>query len=362
MGLDRRVTLRCLVDDLTAGWSNADHYRCVKQLRTVIGKRLANEAQDAEVAKYLKAIPRVNALEHPLVQQFNESFEAEEDRISRESISGLTGPHWWKQKTMQWRGAATDHAMVGNNEVWLCAAGIRRKGDSDDFYKAFMRDVKRAGSGPWLPAAEDRLLVKIDEKVSALDAWKMQIHCCTLALLLEAERHPGETVTVRFPAPSRGVDTPAVGEISLSVDSVDVDGTRLTEAFLAAKILDRSKVTAVDVAVQIARAALKSNAEEWHSTTYKENSFAFSAFIDPSAREHARELEQSGTLSSDSTPGSLRLGVRAHYAREDGLVDAQVEGSSVRALCGYWFVPTADHVGLETCNECTKQYGQLPKL
>lgn len=360
MLLDRHVTLRCLTDDLTAGWETADHYRAVKILRTSVGRVLKNELPESSVAAQLRNLPRLNALDHPLLRHFESAFGPDEDPSSRESISGLTAPHWWKQKTMRWRGAATDHSIVGSGAVWLCAAGIRRQGDGDDFYNSFTRNVSRAGPEPWLPSAEDRMVAKIDEKVLALDAWKLQIHCCALALLAEATDSPGETSTVEFPAPSRGRSANAVGRLTLSVESVDIDGVNLDEVFLTVTILNREQVKAVDVAAQIARAALQSDAQEWHSTVYSDEAYAFSALLDPSAKRHAEALGRTGDLAAESVPGHLRLGLRAHYARKHGLVDAQVEGSSVLSLCGYWFVPTKDHETLETCDECARQHEHMP--
>lgn len=359
MLLDRRVTLRCLVDDLTSDWANADHSRAVKSLRLSIAKCLAGELPESKVAAQLRNIPRLNSLDHPLIRQFDASYGPDQDSGSRESISGLSTPHWWKQKTTRWRGAATDHSMVGVDQVWLCAAGIRRDGDTDDFYTAFMRDVGRIGPQRWLPSAEDHLAGKIDEKILALDAWKLQVHCSTLALLAEALGSPSKSFKVKFPVPARSTSGTAIGELKLSCVSVDIDGTEIWEAFLVAKVLDRSQIKAVDVAFQIARAAIQRDAEEWHATTYTNDAFAFSALVDPASREDALELSVTGNLPAHSAPGDLRLGIHAHYARKHGLVDAQVEGSAILSLCGYWFVPTADHVDLATCIECSKRHEQM---
>lgn len=359
MLLDRRVTLRCLVEDLTADWHNADHHRDAKALRAIIERCIAGEVPETSVAAQLRRMPRLNSLDHPLLRHFDAAFDLDTGSESRESISGLSSPHWWKQKTARWRGAATDHSVVGENAVWLCAAGIRRQGDADDFYAAFMRDINRAGPEPWLPAQEDHLAGKVDAKVLAFDAWKLQIHCSALAVLAEALENPGETYSVEFPAPSRSSSGDSVGKLSMSVESVDVDGMELGEVFLIGSILNREQVVAVDLAVQIARAAIQSDAEEWRSTPYIGESYSFSALIDPAARAHAVKLALSGSLPEESAPGGLRIGLRAHYARKHGLVDAQVEGLAVLSLCGYWFVPTADHMSLETCSECSQRHDQM---
>jgi hypothetical protein len=347
------------VEDLSTDWEDANHHRSAKSLRALVSRCLDGEVPESAVANQLRNMPRLNALDHPLVRHFESSFGLDEHSASRESISGLSAPYWWKQKTSRWRGAATDHSVVGPSTVWLCAAGIRRQGDADDFYAAFLRAVTRSGPQPWLPTNEDVLAGKVDEKILAIDAWKLQIHCSALALLSEALRNPGEPSTVQFPAPSRSSSKDAIGQLSISIESVDVAGVELAEVFLVASVLDRGQIKAVDVAVQIARAALQSDAEEWHATTYTEDSFAFSALIAPAARAQSEELARSGKLPAESVPGDLRIGLRAHYARKHGLVDAQVEGSSVLSLCGYWFVPTADHMDVETCSECSQRHSQM---
>jgi len=356
---DRRVTLRCLTDDLVDGWDDVDQHRRIRVLRSTVARCLIEEVRESKVAEELRKLPAISLLQHPLIRHFDGSFGPDYDSGSKESISGLSAPHWWKQKTTRWRGAATDHSAGGPDMVWLCAAGIRRAGDTDDFYQAFMRDVKRIGPQAFLPADEDYLLQKIDEKILALDIWKAKVHCAILALLGEARSSAGETHVMQFSAPSRKPSNRAIGELALSVEAIDVDGEEMCEVFLSAKILDRDQIQSVDVAVQIARAALQSDAESWHSTTFTDDAYAFSAIIDPDALVLAEELRVTGRVPERSQPAGLRLGLRAHYARKHGLVHAQVEGSSVLSLCGYWFVPTQDHTNLETCAECARRHEQL---
>lgn len=364
MAIKRRVTLRCLTDDLKTDWEDADHYRAVKHLRRLTKQCLDKEIQRSQVARELRNIPQLNALKHPLLRHFDNSFGTEHDATTAESISGLTNPHWWKQKTQRWRGAATTHSMVGEDTAWLCAAGIRRSHDNSDFYKKFMRDVERNGPKPYLPAAEDLLIVEIDEKITALDAWKMQIHTSVLALLAEARENLGTTHSSQFHASSRkpisaGSSKNPIGEISLAVDTENIEGTELFEAFLVAKVLDNSEIQQIDVACQYARAALQSDAEEWRATPYTENAFAFSALIDPIALVHAEMLMRDGELPEESRPEGLRIGLRAHYSRKHGIVEAQVEGAPILGLCGYMFVPTANHESLDTCTECSQRHNQL---
>lgn len=170
-----------------------------------------------------------------------------------------------------------------------------------------MRDVTRSGPQPWLPTEEDFLAGKVDDKILALDAWKLQIHCGALALLAESFQSPSETFTLEFPAPSRTPSRAAIGKLSMSIESVDVDGVELGEVFLVASVLDRKQIKAVDLAVQVARAALQSDAEVWHSTTYTDDAYAFSALIDPAARAYSEELARTENLPVESVPGVSAL-------------------------------------------------------
>ena len=43
---------------------------------------------------------------------------------------------------------------------------------------------------------------------------------------------------------------------------------------------------------------------------------------------------------------------QAHYTPKETLVDAMVEGTAVRALCGTWFVPRRDTLDLPECQQC----------
>lgn len=121
----RRVTIRCLCDDLETDWADVAQQRRFMELRSA----LEPSTQDSKIATILRNLPTTALAAHPLVRGFYSAFEGDGSDIQRESNSGLSSPHWWKQKTSRWRGAATDAECVGQSEVWLCAGGIRIQGD-----------------------------------------------------------------------------------------------------------------------------------------------------------------------------------------------------------------------------------------
>jgi hypothetical protein len=45
----------------------------------------------------------------------------------------------------------------------------------------------------------------------------------------------------------------------------------------------------------------------------------------------------------------------------EGGLGIGVEGSSVRGLCGAYFVPCRDDADMPVCSECQRRYDALPK-
>ncbi len=74
----------------------------------------------------------------------------------------------------------------------------------------------------------------------------------------------------------------------------------------------------------------------------------------------ARDCADSRQLDASARPGEVRPGTVAHYARVENLTHATVVGEAVRAICGHWFVPTADHEHLPRCSTCKESWEKLP--
>jgi hypothetical protein len=314
----------------------------------------------------MRSLPPLHTLNHPIVTSFSSAFNGSDETVSRESITGLTNPHWWKQKNSRWRGAATDHSVVGEGNVWLCAAGLRAAGEKRDFYATFMRNIDQSGVNKYLPSESDQVLLDLDKRVHEFDTWKTRVHITALLMLAKcksAGQVPSEVDNSDVPlyAIGKGHDSEPIASLSVSLWTATVEGDELNEVFLVAKILDGAKVKQTDLAVQIMRAALQPLTEEWRSTVLKVNGFAFSAPVDSEVFERSERISAGGDLAREDLPMVLTLGTRAHYAKETQLVDAQVEGTAVLSLCGYWFVPTADHETREECAKCQKQFSSLPR-
>jgi hypothetical protein len=71
-----------------------------------------------------------------------------------------------------------------------------------------------------------------------------------------------------------------------------------------------------------------------------------------------------GTLLEERTSTDYRLDEGdherlSHYAPKDKLMEAMVEGTPVRALCGKVWVPTRDPNRFPVCPECKEIYESL---
>lgn len=69
------------------------------------------------MADALDEVPTTSRASHPLVRSFYEAFASSSSEVQRENISGLTNPHWWKQKASRWRGAATATTLETADEA-----------------------------------------------------------------------------------------------------------------------------------------------------------------------------------------------------------------------------------------------------
>ncbi len=58
--------------------------------------------------------------------------------------------------------------------AWLCATGLRRAGDPDDFYRDFMNQVAARGPDYYKPDKDDQRRLKVERA----DALLMQWVCC----------------------------------------------------------------------------------------------------------------------------------------------------------------------------------------
>jgi hypothetical protein len=100
---------------------------------------------------------------HPLVRQ----AQALPEKCAANGavrVVSLTDRVWWKVKTGTHRGIATNEVAEEHKEApwWLGAAGRRRDGDHDDFYKQIENECARTGKGTGSPSSAHLLPQPID--------------------------------------------------------------------------------------------------------------------------------------------------------------------------------------------------------
>lgn len=306
----------------------------------------------------LDEIPTPTLADHPLVASFHAAFEADDATTRRETISGLTDPHWWKQKVSRWRGAATDAEIVGADEVWLCAGGLRAEGDRKDFYTGFMNAVRLRGAGPFLPTAEDRRYQAVEEKLARFAAWIEQIRVRVMIGLHDSvTTTAGDTVHLPVPFPAR-VEDP-LAHLTLDVERIHEEQGELVELVLTVHVADHGKPSLLGQAVDAARSVINPIEDEWRLLPGRGADQVWSTLVTEETLASASNVSTTGLLPDHLRDRHLALDVQAHYTRRDSIVDATVDGDAVRGLCGRWFVPTASPEALAVCPICESRVRSL---
>lgn len=353
------MTLRCACEDFDKDWIEANDLRMVRELRAAIAAQDPDNPRDSELATILRMIPPLAQLRHPLILAFDDKFSSADDTGAlRESISSVTDRPWWKQKfSARWRGAATVLTAGELETAWLCAAGYHREGSPEDFYTWFARECA-GGSEGFMPSGEDRVLERVDRKISDLDAWTIQLHLSSIILLCNAlDNGAAGPMTVTKP----GVDAESLMDLSVVAEVVEEAGEKLTEVTVFISPLSRESNATNSLATRTILAAIDPLAEHWRTAPLAGMKMSHALLLSGDAEVRAREIRDRGELSAEDFPGRVRLGSVSHYARATQLTDATVEGEPVQAICGYWFVPMHDHEGLEVCPTCAAAHQALPE-
>lgn len=357
MGRGRRVTLRCAAEDLASGWTAASDLDSVRVLRELAQKAVAGDITDSVLSRHLRLLPPLSLLGHPLIRAFDEQFSADDDRGAlRETISSVSDRQWLKQTfSARWRGAAVLTDEDGEEIAWLGAAGYHRAGSPEDFYAEFAR-LCHSGSDGFLPQAEDQKVRAVESKMSRRDAWKLQLHMTTLALLNTAINDPENTYEVAVHSPSSA----ELLTLSMTVVHTDVDETIAHELVVEVIPVDWERPRLCDQASIIVQSAIDPQYEAWTTAPLQDNAVSHWTVLTEEAMTAARTVVDSGELGPEARPGEVRLGTIAHYARRENITYASVHGEAVQAMCGHWFVPTADHEHKPRCATCRDEYEKIP--
>lgn len=357
MGRSRRVTLRCVTEDLASGWTTPDDLANAKRLRELAQKAVGGDIPDSVVRKQLRLLPTLSQLRHPLILAFDGQFAGDDDAGTlRETISAVNDRQWFKQTySARWRGAAAVLEEDGAETVWLGAAGYHRQGSPEDFYEAFARRC-HAGSDAFLPTDEDFTVRRIEVNVARLDAWKLQVHLTALVLLDAAVNNPETTCKSTLLSP----DSSELLTMSMTVVHTDVDGITAHELVVELVPVGWEHPSLCKLTSAIVTSAIDPQPETWKCAPLKDNAESHWTVLTVEAMSAARAAADSGELSSDVRPGEVRIGTVAHYSHRDHIAYASVHGEAIQAMCGHWFVPTADHETKPKCATCQEEYANTP--
>lgn len=354
MSFHRRVTLRCVDEDLTS-WTVASHAAFASSLVAVARAAVRGDADKANLGQVLRGGPHLSQLGHPIIRHFDSSFDADNAEVQRESISAVTDRLWWKVKSGRWRGAA--HHASESDLVWLAAAGLRSSGSRDDFYEKFERRCA-AGSGSFLPDESDFLVLRVEQELAVLSAWKLQLQASILMMIGHELKGVGTTEPLEVQHPSKDE---RVGRVWVSAEGISEGHEQLTEVVVTASVELGSAQVWRDLITQIVIGTLSPRAEDVRVAPVGpqgEFALSFGAYVDSElVGEIQRVLagERPLRLSND-----LHHGTVAHFSYRDHLMQATVEGYPVEALCGHWFVPSSDFVDKAQCTVCQERYETLP--
>lgn len=341
-----RPTIRCLMDELATSVESPEQ-------RAALSSRKIADLGPASLY----------CIEHPLLAKASDLLcGRNRNELLEHQISSVTDNVWYRVKLGQFRGAA----WIGDDgEVWLCAVGLRKAGDRDDFYEQFQRQCVN-GSDIFLPNETDKRRQRLetvwgaDDKRIALLRFRV-IQAVVLAVrdsttqstLLPTSVDPEslasrEGAMLKVTVTVSGDDSP--DELTLSIEVSDYKGNRPD-----------------DVVLEVQRSIPGLPLNEWevvpaigeHSTP------CWYTFIDASwVNRLLEELGRLGLEEFAQSPPDLTDGPNgfAHFVVSSGLTEALVDSIAVRAMCKRSFVPGNDPDSRPLCPECATAQRQLEIL
>ncbi len=320
------MTLRCITDDLTAGWDTPRAQRSAHALSDLLARHARGSASDADVGAFLRAVPALDRLEHPLIRAFSERDELVES-LRAESVETTAGP----VATFAaggWRGTVLLQADLesGHDVAWLVAAHP---------------DGASAGSDldpGEIPQDSDELIARIERAAERREDWKTALDRTTRALLAETLA-TGDAGPVPVVVPAEG--RAPLFDLTLSLEGADGDEPAQVIVVIAPR--ESAPEATVSVGTRTVLAAIAADAVAWTAAPVAGHAMSYAATI---------PVPSSMAPPADPAPGRMAVGSLAHYAPTAGLTEATLSGSPVQALCGHWFVPMHDHVTRPTCERC----------
>ncbi|CAJ1505572.1 DUF3039 domain-containing protein [[Mycobacterium] burgundiense] len=328
-----RPTIRVLTEDIPDGWSSPHPRRML------------------ETGDYYALHP-LSELPHPIIAKAAEAFGmvAEQDNPVG-PIASSTQVRLMEIKIGQWRGGVWRDPETCVH--WLVVAGLAKgdHNDHDDFYVRVEADNSGDAPQRWMPTEIDVRLLKRETASRLITEWELLVQVQVLKALRTV--HAGGTArfTADHPVPGKGrlatvtITVNPVREPDYEADEIVVDIDPVPE-FAGQHLLWQLTIRVLT--------ALNPPHEGWdrYGNTYS-NIVEVGGWGARAAELDAYVLRHELV---ESEPGQ-----HCHYAHRDHIAGSTVEGSSVRALCGAYFVSCRDHTDMPVCPDCERLYSALPK-
>jgi hypothetical protein len=298
------------------------------------------------------ALHPLSELPHPIIAKATGTFgivAAEDNPVG--PIASSTQLRLMEVKVAQWRGGVWADPDTGVH--WLVVAG-RAKGnheDHDDFYVRIKAD--NAGSAPqrWLPTDLDRRLLKRETAARLITEWELSVQVQVLEALRRVHAGGTERFTIDYPVPGKGLlatltlTVSPVREPDYNSDDIVVEIDPVSQ-YAGQQLLWQVTIRVLE--------ALSPPQEGWDR--YRDT---YSNIAEPGSWT-ARVADLEKYVESHELVESEH-GQHCHYTHREHIAGSAIEGSSVRALCGAYFVPCRDHADMPVCPECQQRYDALPK-
>ena len=327
-----RPTIRLLVEDLRDGWSSPYPRRMLDQ-----GDHYA--------------LHPLSELPHPIIAKATDAFGivAADDNPVGPILSSTQLP-LQEVKVGQWRGGVWVDPETGVH--WLLVAGLAKGNheDHDDFYVRVQADNGGIATERWLPTPLDHMLLKRETALQLVTEWELALQVKVLEALRKVHAGGTHRFTVDHPIPGRGL----LATLTVTVDPVREPAYSSDDIVIEIDPVARYAGQHVlwQLTIRVLT-ALHPPHEEWDRYANTYSNIAEPGSWTVRAGELAKYVERNELVASES-------GANCHYAQRDHIAGSVVEGSSVRALCGVYFVPCRDHVDMPVCPDCQQHYNSLP--
>lgn len=305
----------------------------------------------------------LDEIEDALLAKVTERFVGQAlEHLHADRISAVTDRVWYRVRAGNRRGAVwIDDVGI----PWLCASGIRKEGDSADFYQSFQQRCT-SGSDVFLPTDADRKRLKL-EQIHKADDDRLVLLRVRVAEALWTSISSGSPSRVSLPtALDPETLTPRDGALLLLQFTDGDDGT-VGEITLSLEISDYATSKYLDILYEVREAIPGLPVDDWDNVPAMggHQDPCWYALVDREWMDRvANAIATAGTATFAQTVPDLTDGPDgyAHVVSRSGLTHAVVEKVPVRGLCGRTFVPEQDTVDKPICPSCATHESVLESI